>query len=183
MCSEEDAGAEFFDEFDGFWGMRFPQSGACGDEDGVSSSSHRCSCKDLRVLQYECNKLTNLSLYVLSIILWYYTHLSIICVNLWFWDTYEMHSVFSENGCDTSSDRGWSGHLTLGCTTGTTPGLALELLGRRGTYAFRCNSTFTMILYKLFASTRGLWYDLVIMLTLINLLFLKKVKSVLKMKN
>jgi hypothetical protein len=24
MCSEEDAGAEFFDEFDGFWGLRFP---------------------------------------------------------------------------------------------------------------------------------------------------------------
>jgi hypothetical protein len=42
----------------------------------------------------ECNKLINLSLYVLSIVLWYYTHLSIICVNLWFLHTYEMHSVF-----------------------------------------------------------------------------------------
>jgi hypothetical protein len=39
-------------------------------------------------------------------------------------------------------------------TIGTTPGLALELLGRRGTDAFRCSTTFTMILYKLFASTR-----------------------------
>jgi hypothetical protein len=43
--------------------------------------------------------------------------------------------------------------LTPGRTTGTTPGLALELLGRRGTDTFRC-CTFTMILYKLFASTR-----------------------------
>jgi hypothetical protein len=46
------------------------------------------------------------------------------------------------------------GHLTPGRTTGTTPGLALEMLGRRGTDTFRCSSTFTMILYKLFASTR-----------------------------
>jgi hypothetical protein len=36
-------------------------------------------------------------LYVLSIVLWYYTHLSIICVNLWFWHTYEMHLVFFGN--------------------------------------------------------------------------------------
>jgi hypothetical protein len=54
----------------------------------------------------------------------------------------------------TSSDRRWSGHLTPGRTTGTRPGLALKLLGRGGTSAFRCSSTFTMILYKLFASTR-----------------------------
>jgi hypothetical protein len=94
MCSEKDAGAEVFDEFDGFWGSCFPQSGACGVGDGVSSSSCRCLCKDLRVWRYECNKLINLSLYVLSIVLWYYTHLSTICVNLWFWHTYEMHSVF-----------------------------------------------------------------------------------------
>jgi hypothetical protein len=33
-------------------------------------------------------------------------------------------------------------------------GLALELLGRRGADAFRCSTTFTMILYKLFPSTR-----------------------------
>jgi hypothetical protein len=95
MCSEEDAGAEFFDEFAGFWGLRFPQSGACGFGDCVSSS-----CIDVRVKTFksndECNKLINLSLYVLSIILCYYTHLSIICVNLWFWHTYEMHSVFFE---------------------------------------------------------------------------------------
>jgi hypothetical protein len=52
----------------------------------------------------------------------------------------------------------------------------LELLGRRGTDTFRCSSTFTMILYKLFASTSWLWYDLVIMLTLISLLFFKKLK-------
>jgi hypothetical protein len=53
----------------------------------------------------------------------------------------------------TSLDRGWSGHLTPGRTIGTTPGLGLELLGRRGTDTFRCSSTFTIILYKLFAST------------------------------
>jgi hypothetical protein len=41
-----------------------------------------------------------------------------------------------------------------GRTTGTTPGLALELLGRKGTSTFRCSTTFVMILYKLFASTR-----------------------------
>jgi hypothetical protein len=33
-------------------------------------------------------------------------------------------------------------------------GLALELLGRRGADTFRCSTTFTMILYKLFPSTR-----------------------------
>jgi hypothetical protein len=33
-------------------------------------------------------------LYVLSNVLWYYTHESIICVKLWSWHTYEMHSVF-----------------------------------------------------------------------------------------
>jgi hypothetical protein len=33
-------------------------------------------------------------LYILSIVLWYYTHESIICVKLWSWHTYEMHSVF-----------------------------------------------------------------------------------------
>jgi hypothetical protein len=54
----------------------------------------------------------------------------------------------------TSSDRGWSEHLTPGRTIRTTTGLALELLGRRATDAFRCSSTFTMILYKLCASTR-----------------------------
>jgi hypothetical protein len=32
--------------------------------------------------------------------------------------------------------------------------LAVELLGPRGGNAFRCSTTFTMILYKLFASTR-----------------------------
>jgi hypothetical protein len=31
--------------------------------------------------------------YVLSNVLWYYTHESIICVKLWSWHTYEMHSV------------------------------------------------------------------------------------------
>jgi hypothetical protein len=55
---------------------------------------------DVRVKTFEsndeCNKLINLSLYVLSIVLCYYTHLSIICVNLLFWHTYEMHSVFFE---------------------------------------------------------------------------------------
>jgi hypothetical protein len=30
----------------------------------------------------------------LSSVLWYYTHESIICVKLWSWHTYEMHSVF-----------------------------------------------------------------------------------------
>jgi hypothetical protein len=45
----------------------------------------------------------------------------------------------------TSSDRGWSGHRTPGRIPGTTPGLALKLLGRRGTDEFRCSSTFTMI--------------------------------------
>jgi hypothetical protein len=55
----------------------------------------------------------------------------------------------------TGSDRGWSSHPIPGLTTGTTPGLALEPLGRRGTDAFKCSSgTFTMILSKLFASTR-----------------------------
>jgi hypothetical protein len=44
-------------------------------------------------------------------------------------------------------------HLTPGRTTGTRPGLALELLGRRGADTFRCSITFTMILYKLFRST------------------------------
>jgi hypothetical protein len=83
----------------------------------------------------------------------------------------------------TSSDRGWLGHLTPRRTPGTTPGLVLELLGRIGTDIFRCSSIFIMILYKLFASTRWLWHDLVTMLTLINLLFFKKVKSVLKMIN
>jgi hypothetical protein len=53
----------------------------------------------------------------------------------------------------TSSDCGWLGNLTPGRTTRTTPGLSLELLGRRGTDAFRCSTIFTMILYKLFAST------------------------------
>jgi hypothetical protein len=33
-------------------------------------------------------------LYVLSIVLWYYTHESIICVKFWSWHTYEMHLVF-----------------------------------------------------------------------------------------
>jgi hypothetical protein len=47
----------------------------------------------------------------------------------------------------TSYDCGSSVHLTPGRTTGTTPGLALELLGGRETSAFRCS---TMILYKLF---------------------------------
>jgi hypothetical protein len=43
-------------------------------------------------------------LYVLSNVMWYYTHLSIICVKFWSWHTYEMHSVFlPKNGCDTSS--------------------------------------------------------------------------------
>jgi hypothetical protein len=38
-------------------------------------------------------------LYVLSIVLWYYTHESIICVKLWFWHTYEMHLVlFGKTG-------------------------------------------------------------------------------------
>jgi hypothetical protein len=41
-----------------------------------------------------------------------------------------------------------------GRMTGTRPGMALELLGGRGTGAFRCSTTFTMILYKLFPSTR-----------------------------
>jgi hypothetical protein len=40
-------------------------------------------------------------LYVLSNVLWYYTHLSIICVKLWSWHTYEMHLVFfRKNKCD-----------------------------------------------------------------------------------
>jgi hypothetical protein len=40
-------------------------------------------------------------LYVLSIVLWYYTQESIICVKLWSWHTYEMHSGFlQKNGCD-----------------------------------------------------------------------------------
>jgi hypothetical protein len=59
---------------------------------------------DVRVKTFEsnndCNKLINLSLYVLSIVLWYYTHLSIICVNLRFWHTYEMHLVFFGKWCD-----------------------------------------------------------------------------------
>jgi hypothetical protein len=80
------------------------------------------------------------------------------------------------HGLLTISDRGWSGHLTPGRTTGTTSGLALELLGRRGTDTFRCSSTFTMILYKLIAFTCSLWYSLVIMLILTNLLFLKILK-------
>jgi hypothetical protein len=42
----------------------------------------------------------------------------------------------------TSSDRGWSGHVTPGRTTETTPGLTLELLSQRGTDTFRCSSTF-----------------------------------------
>jgi hypothetical protein len=33
-------------------------------------------------------------LYVLSNVMWYYTHLSIICVNFLSWHTYEMHLVF-----------------------------------------------------------------------------------------
>jgi hypothetical protein len=41
---------------------------------------------DVRVKTFEsiveCNKLINLSMYVLSIVLRYYTHLSIICVKL-----------------------------------------------------------------------------------------------------
>jgi hypothetical protein len=41
-----------------------------------------------------------------------------------------------------------------GRTTRTRPGLALELLGRKGADTFRCSTTFTMILYKLFPSTR-----------------------------
>jgi hypothetical protein len=41
-------------------------------------------------------KFYNPFLYVLSNVLWYYTHLSIICVKLWSWHTYEMHSVFFE---------------------------------------------------------------------------------------
>jgi hypothetical protein len=32
-------------------------------------------------------------LYVLSNVLWYYTHESNICVKFWSWHTYEMHSV------------------------------------------------------------------------------------------
>jgi hypothetical protein len=39
-------------------------------------------------------KVNKYFLYVLSIILWYYTHESIICVKFWSWNTYEMHSVF-----------------------------------------------------------------------------------------
>jgi hypothetical protein len=38
-------------------------------------------------------------LYVLSNVLWYYTLESIICVKLWSWHTYEMHSVsFGKTG-------------------------------------------------------------------------------------
>jgi hypothetical protein len=44
----------------------------------------------------------------------------------------------------------WSGHLTPGCTTGTRPGLALELLGRRGADAFRCSTTFTIFCINYF---------------------------------
>jgi hypothetical protein len=43
--------------------------------------SYHCSCKDLRVYPRECNKVNKSFLYVLSNVLWYYTHLSIICVN------------------------------------------------------------------------------------------------------
>jgi hypothetical protein len=39
-------------------------------------------------------KVNKYFLYVLSNVLWYYTHESIICVRLWSWHTYEMHSVF-----------------------------------------------------------------------------------------
>jgi hypothetical protein len=58
----------------------------------------------------ECNKLINLSLYVLGIVPWYYTHLSIICVNLWFWHTYEMYSVFFGKTGVTYSTRNSTSH-------------------------------------------------------------------------
>jgi hypothetical protein len=49
--------------------------------------SYRCSCKDIRVYPRECNKVDKSFLYVLSNVLWYYTHLSIICVKFWSWHT------------------------------------------------------------------------------------------------
>jgi hypothetical protein len=49
-------------------------------------------------------------------------------------------------------------------------------VGGRGANAFRCSTTFTLILYKLFPSTRLLGYSLVTMLTLTNLSFLKRLK-------
>jgi hypothetical protein len=64
-----------------------------------------CSCKDLRVYPRECNKVNKPFLYVLSNVLWYYTHLSIICVKCWSWRTYEMHSVFFEKRVWQLADR------------------------------------------------------------------------------
>jgi hypothetical protein len=43
-------------------------------------------------------------LYVLRNFLWYYTHESIICVKLWSWHTYEMHSVFYGKSGETPTN-------------------------------------------------------------------------------
>jgi hypothetical protein len=57
-------------------------------------------------------------LYVLSIVLWYYTHESIICVKFWSWHTYEMHSVFFEKiGVTNVLQTWWCDFLTFFCST------------------------------------------------------------------
>jgi hypothetical protein len=62
-------------------------------------------------------------------------------------DTTDSSQAAMATPSTTSQDRGSSGHLTTIRTTGTTSGLALELLGGRGAGAFSCS---TMILHKLF---------------------------------
>jgi hypothetical protein len=67
-------------------------------------------------------------LYVLSNVLWYYTHKSIICVKLWSGHTYEMHSVFfGKNGCDTRlagprprRPRAWTCRVEVCCGAGAS---------------------------------------------------------------
>jgi hypothetical protein len=93
-CSEENPGVEYFINYEEFWGCDQPVRSPWKMKMESRLHCYRCSSKDFRVYPRECKKVNKSFLYVLSNVLWYYTHDSIICVKLWYWHTYEMHSVF-----------------------------------------------------------------------------------------
>jgi hypothetical protein len=82
-------------------------------------------------------------MYVLSNVLWYYTHESIICVKVWSWHTYEMHSVFFGKTGVTPDSRvslilGWpflstaNAHINVGGRE-----ITFEIDGKEEKFAFK----------------------------------------------